>query len=172
MARPQIDISGSIRFSRSASSQLIAPIHFIVWTNGFDRPILHLFFTLDLGQGERYMEQQVSLQTTHPYFGGVRWWFTCPLRSEVNFCNGCVGKLYLPPNAHYFACRNCHGLTYRSSQRSDKRVSFLKKNPEIIHLALEGGCRSLSELRLIEKAMNRLHRKGLSVSEAVREKEC
>jgi hypothetical protein len=164
-------VGGKIRFKKTVKGQLVGPIRFVVWSNGSRRRVLHLFFTVELESKRQGVEQQIQLQTTKPYFGGVRWWFTCPIRSERNFCNGRVGKLYLPPNAHYFTCRNCHDLTYRSSQESDKRISFLKKNPEIIHAALEGGCRSLSELRLIEKAMNRIHRKGLSVSEAVRRKE-
>lgn len=52
------------------------------------------------------------------HFGGVRWWFTCPLTLSGVRCYRRVGKLCLPPGAVYFGCRHCHHLTYRSCQES------------------------------------------------------
>ncbi len=60
----------------------------------------------------------IRLQTTPMQFGGIRWWFTCPLIVDVVVCSGRVGNLYLPPGAKYFGCRRCHRLAYRSSQRA------------------------------------------------------
>jgi len=60
----------------------------------------------------------VWLTTTRPHFGGLRWWFCCPLRVEGRPCGRRVGKLYLPPGGRYFGCRHCHGLTYTSCQDS------------------------------------------------------
>jgi hypothetical protein len=60
----------------------------------------------------------VELETTHPHFGGLRWWFLCPLVVRGQACSRRVGKLYLPPSARYFGCRNCHDLTYTSCQES------------------------------------------------------
>lgn len=65
----------------------------------------------------------IALVTTSPHFGGRRWWFICPLEH----CGRRVGKLYLPPGGQYYGCRHCYGLTYRSSQESDKRVSALAR---------------------------------------------
>lgn len=56
----------------------------------------------------------IRLATTRPYFGGVRWWFTCP------GCNRRVGRLYLPPHEQHFRCRCCYGLAYASAQQHDK----------------------------------------------------
>lgn len=43
-----------------------------------------------------------------------------------------VGKVYLPPGGKYFGCRHCYQLSYRSSQESDKRVSALRKNMDVL----------------------------------------
>jgi hypothetical protein len=62
-------------------------------------------------------DYEIYLTTTTPNFGGVRFWFICPL------CQSRVRKLYGPPNSAYFFCRTCHNLTYRScrdSHRFDK----------------------------------------------------
>ena len=66
------------------------------------------------------MELPVSLTRTYPHFGGVRWWFTCPLILDGERCGRRAGKLYLPPGAGHFGCRHCHDLTYRSCQESHK----------------------------------------------------
>jgi hypothetical protein len=67
----------------------------------------------------------VRLETSQTQFGGERRWFTCPLIVDGVACNRRIGKLYLPPRARYFGCRNCHGLTYRSCQESH----FLERLP-------------------------------------------
>jgi hypothetical protein len=60
----------------------------------------------------------IRLATTRPPFGGVRWWFTCPVPGPHGPCGRRVGKLHLPPDDVYFGCRRCHRLSYTSSQRS------------------------------------------------------
>jgi hypothetical protein len=63
---------------------------------------------------------RVLLTTTRPRFGGLRWWFVCPLRVDGRECSRRVGKLYLPPRDRYFGCRHCYELTYTSCQESHK----------------------------------------------------
>ena len=58
----------------------------------------------------------VFFTSTHPNYGGVRFWFICPVRG----CGRRVAKIYLPPKGRYFACRECYGLTYRSCQVASK----------------------------------------------------
>jgi hypothetical protein len=65
-------------------------------------------------------DYHVPLVTTCPHFGGLRWWFLCPLSANEVPCGRRVGKLYLPPGARYFGCRHCHRLTYRSCQESGR----------------------------------------------------
>ncbi len=54
---------------------------------------------------------EVSLVTTPCNFGGVRYWFACPM------CSRRVGGLYLAPGERYFMCRKCNNLTYHSRNR-------------------------------------------------------
>jgi len=60
----------------------------------------------------------IPLVTSYPKFGGIRFWFTCPLNKGGRPCQRRVGKLYLPPGGKYFGCRHCHDLSYTSSQEA------------------------------------------------------
>jgi hypothetical protein len=71
------------------------------------------------------LDYTVRLVTTACHLGGVRWWFVCPLVKGGVACGRRVRKLYL--RGKYFGCRHCHGLTYRSTQESDKRVYALAR---------------------------------------------
>jgi hypothetical protein len=72
------------------------------------------------------VDYHVRLATTRPRFGGLRWWFNCPLLADGWVCNRRVGKLYLPPRGRYFGCRHCHDLTYTSCQESHKYDSLYR----------------------------------------------
>lgn len=78
-------------------------------------PALRLMYFVRGGERLDYL---VRLATTTPHFGGIRWWFLCPLVLNGNACSRRVGKLYLPPGANYFGCRHCHQLTYLSTRKS------------------------------------------------------
>ena len=48
------------------------------------KPLLGLSYTVKDRQGlEHRVEEVLRLQTTRPNFGGVRWWFSCPVCSTV-----------------------------------------------------------------------------------------
>jgi hypothetical protein len=66
------------------------------------------------------VDYRVGLSATRPRFGGLRWWFVCPLAVDGVACGRRVGKLYLPPHGRYFGCRHCHRLTYTSCRESRK----------------------------------------------------
>jgi hypothetical protein len=70
---------------------------------------------------EQSAHYTVRLTTTQPYFGGMRWWFVCPLGVGGQRCKRRVGKLYLPERARHFGCRHCHRLTYTTCQESHQR---------------------------------------------------
>jgi hypothetical protein len=97
-------------------------------------------------------DYRVRLTTTRPHFGGVRWWFVCPLTVGGRSCNRRVGKLYLPAAARYFGCRRCHDLTYRSAQEHDKRLAPFGRSPELLYAVLDGPC-DLATLGLALKAV-------------------
>lgn len=53
------------------------------------------------------MDKNIELTTSNLHFGGVRYWFKCPL------CNKRVGTLFIHPLNQSIGCRNCLGLEYR-----------------------------------------------------------
>jgi hypothetical protein len=97
-------------------------VNYEVNTTDLSSPCVRLWYTwvwtsIQQQDSEDY---SVRLTTTRPRFGGLRWWFICPLVINGRACNRRVGKLYLPPQGRYFGCRHCHDLTYTSSQESRK----------------------------------------------------
>ena len=91
---------------------------------------VRLFYTIT--QSGESVDYKLRLTTTRPNFGGLRWWFICPLVVNDRACYRRVGKLYLPYYARFYGCRHCYDLTYRSSQEADKRVYWLRRNPEAL----------------------------------------
>ena len=88
-------------------------------------------------------------------YGGERRWLLCPR------CFKRVAKLYRPPDEVLFACRQCHQLTYRSTQCHDAKLDRLLKAPaEILQqmiaspnysVALLGIKATFIRFRLIDK---------------------
>jgi len=58
------------------------------------------------------VDYTVSLTTTRPYFGGVRWWFVCPAKGTR------AAKLHLPSGSNIFASRQAFDLAYRSQSET------------------------------------------------------
>ena len=100
------------------------PIQFDVDAQAEDNPQLVVRYPAATG-GADLTEHGVALTTTRPRFGGVRWWFICPLIWEKP-CNRRVAKLYIPPTGLYIGCRYCHKLTYSSFQRSHRFDSLCR----------------------------------------------
>ena len=74
-------------------------------------------------------DYKIELVSTPCHFGGVRWWFICPLWKNGVHCGRRVGKLYLPGNATYFGCRHCYNLTYKSCKEHDSRLGAALRLP-------------------------------------------
>ena len=66
------------------------------------------------------VDYKVRLVTTRPTYGGLRWWFVCPLRRPEGGPARRAGKLYLPPGGRYFGSRDAYTLTYTSCHESRK----------------------------------------------------
>lgn len=94
----------------------IARLAYTVNTKNMLAPWIQLSYTLLRTQ--EYVEYRVALSTILLCSGGLRWYFQCPLSINGIPCNRRVCILYLPPGARYFACRDCHDLTYKSCQES------------------------------------------------------
>lgn len=98
------------------------------------------------------MNYVISFDTTPCNYGGLRFWFLCPLSS----CGKRVAKLYLPPGRLYFGCRHCHNLVYQSSREHDKRIDRLTGSPQELLEALKSDKprERLLGVRAYLKAMN------------------
>ena len=93
----------------------------------------------------------VQVVKTECRFGGLRYWFVCPLVRQTGlFCRKRVHTLFLPPGAHYWGCRGCQNLVYRSAKEHDSRVNRLAADPEAYLDALRSG--SVTQLALAMRA--------------------
>jgi hypothetical protein len=99
-----------VSFVVNFDADTLDPAHSVLW--------LHCTWTWVATQQQDSARTTVSLTTTRPRSGGLRWWFRCPLGVKGEPCGRRVGKLHLPPRARDFGCRHCHQLTYRSCQES------------------------------------------------------
>ncbi len=61
---------------------------------------------------DKPVDYRVSLETTRPYFGGLRWWFVCPVNGTR------AAKLHLPSGSNIFASRQAFDLAYRSQNET------------------------------------------------------
>ncbi len=113
--------SNALRPTRSATGKGVSTVRCTPRVGNDGKPLLGLSYTVkDRWSVEDSVEEVVSLQTTQPNFGGVRWWFSCPRVVDGRECGRRVGKLYRPPGGRYFACRRCLDLTYVSCQKSHR----------------------------------------------------
>jgi hypothetical protein len=83
----------------------VGSINYVSDTTEGDRGLFGLSYRL--GSERRPIECSVRLATSRPHFGGIRWWFVCPLSGR------CVRKLHLCAGRYYFASRKALGLTYQ-----------------------------------------------------------
>lgn len=88
---------------------------------------LYMTLNYQLGKEKIPVAEPIKLEATRPNFGGVRYWFTCPLIVNGRPCNRRAGRLHLISGCQYFGCRNCLNLTYTSRQTHDKRFDHLNR---------------------------------------------
>ena len=138
---------GGWKWCNAATGEETASVGYEVDTTDMAYSWARLSYTFTRTQ--EHMDYTISLQTTRPSFGGVRWWFTCPLLRLGRACNHRVSKLYLPPGGRYYGCRRCYDVTYQSCQESDKRVSVLRKHPEALMALLNGPLEDVPTSRLL-----------------------
>jgi hypothetical protein len=91
-------------------------IGYEVLARDMDWPRVRLHYAQTVEGRQEPVDYHVCVDTTVPTFGGLRWWFLCPLIVDGLLCERRVGKLYLPPCGRYFGCRSCYRLTYTSCQ--------------------------------------------------------
>jgi hypothetical protein len=118
--RAGVVLRGTWRWTYQSGSSFT--VHYEVDTLDLSHPFVRLWYSWvwTASQQQESADYRVRLVTTRPRFGGLRWWFICPLVVNGRGCGRRVGKLYLPGRDRYFGCRHCHGLTYTSCQESRK----------------------------------------------------
>jgi hypothetical protein len=79
--------------------------------------LLYEYSTQSNWERER-LDYEVLLEPTKCHFGGVRWWFLCPMMKDTARCGRRCGVLYFA--GRYAGCRLCYDLTYESCQESHK----------------------------------------------------
>ena len=85
-----------------------------------DYLFMKLSYSIAATDGPLETVEVIPLEYTVPHYGGVRFWFTCPLIIDGIACMRRVSKLFLPPDQRYYGCRYCYDLTYRKAQQHDK----------------------------------------------------
>ncbi len=75
------------------------------------------------GKDKEHFDYQVNIISTPCYYGGQRFWFSCPLMRGGLSCGRRVGVLYKPDGAKYFGCRQCYNLTYQK-RNENRHYSF------------------------------------------------
>jgi hypothetical protein len=85
-----------------------------------DEPYVKVNYTItDRTTGKKTdYDYKISLTSTPCHFGGVRYWFICPLSVNGVYCGRRTGTLYLASGGNYFGCRHCYNLSYESRNES------------------------------------------------------
>ncbi|OHB59793.1 MAG: hypothetical protein A2173_00840 [Planctomycetes bacterium RBG_13_44_8b] len=103
----------------------------ISWKNYYGKETNSIGITVSTFENEKYVrfyytvtkrstgekiecDYKVQLTTTPCNFGGVRYWFICPLGKNGVYCGRRVAKLYCAPGGNYYGCRHCYDLSYES----------------------------------------------------------
>jgi hypothetical protein len=88
-------------------------ISFYIAVDEDDESYIRLTYThTDWGGDEVKMDYKVRLIATRCNYGGVRWWFECPLYKNGRWCGKRVGVLY--GASKYFGCRYCMEVAYQA----------------------------------------------------------
>lgn len=111
--------AGTMTWTRGEEKERVASISFRP-VEDQDGRAFRFTYTAGKGENAREADYNVRMVKAVPHFGGVRWYFLCPLVVNGRLCLRRVSKLYLPPGGLYFGCRECYGLSYTSSKESHR----------------------------------------------------
>ena len=81
---------------------------------------IRLYYThTDRLSGEKEeLDYKIPLATTPCNYGGVRYWFICPLYKNGQYCGRRVGVIYSV--GKYFGCRHCGEIAYAKQMEGGK----------------------------------------------------
>lgn len=145
---------GTVNWSRGGEPSGSVSVSTPYWEKDsplLDRHVKFSYTSTDRWSGEKEkFDYKVQLTTTQCHFGGVRYWFICPLTNTATgmSCRRRVGVLYLA--GKWFGCRHCYDLCY-ASQKVDHHY---KHYPLFRILDLE------QKAEKLEKQIKRTHYAG------------
>ena len=93
-------------------------ISFAVSRDNLGAPEEQVYITLNYTHTNRWtdekesMNNKIELATTPCNYGGVRYWFICPLYKKGRYCGRRVGVIY--SIGKWFGCRHCGGIAYQA----------------------------------------------------------
>ena len=110
--------SGVINWSYNDENK--SSIGFIVNISGSEGNYIRLQYThTDRWSEEKEsLDYKVELTTTPCNYGGVRYWFICPLSKNGQYCGRRVGVIY--SIGKWFGCRHCGDICYAAQMRGGK----------------------------------------------------
>lgn len=118
-----ISCSGNIHWSRANTSTGSISIAI-----NEKNTLLYLSYTITSRENKdkQSFNYNVKIVTSKCNYGGVRYWFICPLNVNGKTCDRRISTLYLPPDGNYFGCRHCHDLTYEAQKEHNKSLDIFK----------------------------------------------
>ena len=117
------DTAGSIEWT-SNTGQLLARAGFLISAPGENRS-RDCKIGVSLPDKSQFLVE-IDLDPVRTRFGGYWWIARCP----GSDCDRRAVKLYVDIPGEQIGCRNCLGLTHRSSQTQDKRRDHARRDPE------------------------------------------
>jgi len=137
---------------RDGSGEEIASVGYWIGRNNSSDFTLRFSYTVSFGEESTPVSYTVETVTAPCGFVKFKRWFLCPLTIYGVPCRRRVSKLYLPPGARYFGCRQCYNLTYRSRKQHDKKMSFYRKlGYEDVMKGMRGG-----DMRAVREILRRI----------------
>ena len=138
--------SGILTWSSGWSDRKSSISIFVSTMNNDDKYLRLNYTQTDRDNGEKKdFNYKIPLTTTDCRYGGIRYWFICPMSRDGKYCGRRVGTLY--KDGDYFACRHCYSLSYDSRNVSGMMKAY-------------GSIISLPELEKLEKEIKRTHYRG------------
>lgn len=123
--KPDTIKSGVWQWVDVQTGEVVSSISYTCKTLYTDHDYINLRYTFtDSNEGINY---DIKLVKTYPHYGGVRYWFICPVTGKR------VAKLYLTPYDGRFISRHVHKLLYASQSEgfygrlANKRHRLMRK---------------------------------------------
>jgi len=101
------------------------------WSTPEEKTYIELTYThTNPWTGEKEdMDSKIMLAATPCNYGGVRYWFICPLSKNGQYCGRRVGVIY--SIGKYFGCRHCGEVVYDAQMSGGKFRSSSVSIPDL-----------------------------------------